>query len=255
MSNNNTVFKEPSKVIPNTNPNIEKLNINPIQEASKPEPKIIIFCIPGNLFPRRFFLCWSELVLQCVINGYRPILCQEYDKNIFVNRNKCLGANLLSNNPNQKPFQGRVNYHSLIWLDPNISFTFDDIKKLINSPYDVTTGVYTYKDTNDTTNLVKDFNYEFYIQNGTMNFLKQNDLEGIEKVNDKYFKTEFADIGLMCFKKGVAEKIEYPWFEQYTEKDVNLLTDSFSYCMKLKDNNIDIMVDTEVKTKYVELFN
>ena len=87
MSNNNTVFKEPSKVIPNTNPNIEKLNINPIQEASKPEPKIIIFCIPGNLFPRRFFLCWSELVLQCVINGYRPILCQEYDKNIFVNRN------------------------------------------------------------------------------------------------------------------------------------------------------------------------
>ena len=29
----------------------------------------------------------------------------------------------------------------------------------------------------------------------------------------------------------------------------------FSYCMKLKDNNIDVMVDTNTKMQYVELIN
>jgi hypothetical protein len=230
------------------NPNMKNLNVSE-------EQKVVIFCIPGKLFSNKFLLNWSELLLQCIMNGYRPILCQEFDKNIFINRNKCLGANLLSNNPNQKPFQGRVNYDYIVWIDPNIIFTFNDLIKLLKSPYDVTTGVYTFSGTNNITNIVQNFDYEFYKKNGTLNFFKYDDLMNIEKVDNRYFKTEFADMGWMCFKKGAAEKLEYPWFEPYTDKDVNLFTDTFAYCMKLKENDIDVMVDTNIKMSYVELLN
>ena len=52
-------------------------------------------------------------------------------------------------------------------------------------------------------------------------------------------------------KNGISEKIEYPWFDYCTEEPVNLFTDSYSYCKKLKSNDIKIMVDTNIKLTHV----
>ena len=87
-------------------PDVTKLKVSDKNESvTPPKQKVIVFCIPGKSFTNRFLILWSELLLQCILNGYRPILCQENDKNLYIQRNKCLGANLLSNDENQKPFQ------------------------------------------------------------------------------------------------------------------------------------------------------
>ena len=104
-------------------PDVTNLQVNDDNKTNENRQKTIIFCIPGKTFTNRFVVLWSELLLQCLLNGYRPILCQENDKNLFVCKNKCLGANLLSNDENQKPFQGQINYDYLLWLDPNVTFT------------------------------------------------------------------------------------------------------------------------------------
>ena len=56
-------------------------------------------------------------------------------------------------------------------------------------------------------------------------------------------------------KRGVAERIEYPWFEPHPNEDeqVNLFTDSYAYCKKLEKEGIKIVVDTNTKMRYSEL--
>ena len=85
-------------------PDVTNLQVNDKNEPNENKQQTIVFCVPGKTFTNRFLVLWSELLLQCLLNGYRPILCQENDKNLFICRNKCLGANLLSNDENQKPF-------------------------------------------------------------------------------------------------------------------------------------------------------
>ena len=228
-------------------PDVSNLKVN---NSTEKQPKTVLFCIPGEKFNTRFVLSWSDLILQCVMNNYRPIVCLDYDKNVYISRNKCLGGNILSNDVEQKPFQERVKYDYLVWVDPNVTFTFKDLEKMIESPHDVTSGLYTFNE--QITNVVQKFDYEFYKKNGTFNFLKYDDLVNVDKQDNRYFEAEFADMGWMCFKKGVCEKLKYPWFEPNTDKPVGLFTDTYSYCMKLKEAGIKIMVDANTKMRYLD---
>ena len=239
---------------------MENLNIDDIDEGTsqqekQPEKqKVIIFCIPGSTFNSRFVLGWSELLLKCLLNNYRPVLCQENDRNIFIERNKCLGGNILQDNKDQKPFQGSVEYDYIVWINPNVIFTFEDLEKLLKSDYDVTSGVYTLSVPGDITNVVQKFDHKFYKEKGTFNFLTNDAIVKMDKINNRYFEADFVDFGWVCLKKGISEKIEYPWFEPYTKEDrVSLFTDSYSYCKKLKEKGVKIMIDSNIKMNYSEL--
>jgi len=239
---------------------MENLNIDDIdegtsqQEKQQEKQKVIIFCIPGSTFNSRFVLGWSELLLKCLLNNYRPVLCQENDRNIFIERNKCLGGNILQDNKDQKPFQGSAEYDYIVWINPNVIFTFEDLEKLLKSDYDVTSGVYTLSVPGDITNVVQKFDNKFYKEKGTFNFLTNDEIVKMDKIDNRYFEADFVDFGWVCLKKGISEKIEYPWFEPYTKEDrVSLFTDSYSYCKKLKEKGVKIMVDSNIKMNYSEL--
>ena len=239
---------------------MENLNIDDIdegtsqQEKQQEKQKVIIFCIPGSTFNSRFVLGWSELLLKCLLNNYRPVLCQENDRNIFIERNKCLGGNILQDNKDQKPFQGSAEYDYIVWINPNVIFTFEDLEKLLKSDYDVTSGVYTLSVPGDITNVVQKFDHKFYKEKGTFNFLTNDEIVKMDKVDNRYFEADFVDFGWVCLKKGISEKIEYPWFEPYTKEDrVSLFTDSYSYCKKLKEKGVKIMIDSNIKMNYSEL--
>jgi hypothetical protein len=218
-------------------------------EKNVPKMKTILFCLSGTEFKSRFLLNWSDILLKCIINNFKPVLCLENDKNIFISRNKCLGANLL-NDEEQLPYQGKLDYDYLVWIDQCVTFTFDDLLKLMKSPYDVTTGVYMFNNT--ITNLVHKFDYEFYKENRTFNFINYDSLVKAEKEDNRYLEVEFADMGFFMLKKGVSEKISYPWFEHNTDEPVSLFTDSYSYCKKLLASGVKIMVDSNIKMNYIE---
>ena len=224
----------------------------PIKHKKHIKKKVIIFCVPGKTFNSLFLLNWSSLLLKCLLNNYKPILCQENDVNIFIEKNKCLGGNILKDNKEQLPFQGGLEYDYLVWIDPNVIFTYEDLTKLLNSKYDVTSGIYLLDAQNSITNVVQKFDYNFYKRYGTFNFLIYDNIIRLDKINNRYFEAEFVDLGWICMKKGVSEKIQYPWFEPHTKEGetVNLFTDSYSYCKKLKNKGIKIMIDSNVKLNY-----
>lgn len=236
------------------------------------QPKVVVFCVSGEQFSGRFLHLWGELVLQCLMNNVRPILSQTYNRDLYTSRNLSLGANVISNSPMQKPFQEKLEYDYLIWLDPSVDITFADVKKLMDSPHPITTGIFTYGFSNhQATNVVRQFNMEQYRKSGGFAFLNYDGVVNMEKEDNRYFEVEFANFGLMCVQKGVMEKLTYPWFEPYTERIVEVkkegeseangdvqdasvafYTDAYCFCNKMRDAGLRIMVDSNIKQKSVD---
>lgn len=243
------------------NINIQNLNINnnsienteKLNEIKKPHnegpTKTIMFCLYGKEFSSQFLISWSEIILQCILNNYRPLISMDYDKNVFLSKNKILGGNILTNNANQKVFQGSVEYDYVLMLDKSVVFTFNDLTKLIDSPYECTSGVYLLN--NEYTNVVSKFNMDIYKEQNAINFVKYEDLIKMDKIDNRYIKCEFVDNGWLMFKKGALEKLDYPWFDYKLENSINVFSDSYSFCKKLEEYNIDIMVDTNFKMAYL----
>lgn len=232
------------------------------EDETSPIFKTIIFCVPthklssGNGFNTTFLNNWTELVFNCIINGYKPLLSTGNDNDIITMRNKCLGINLLNPIETKDAFNGQIPYDYIVWLDPNINITFNDLKKLLESPYDITTAIYTYSfsQNNQMTNLIagnKNSILEFYKNNGTFPFVGYDSLVNIEKdkEHNRYIKVNYADMGLMVMKPTVYKKLESPYFlnENTKENYVALLIDVFYHCQKLTDSGFKIMADFNTK--------
>lgn len=90
----------------------------------------IVFCLPGSNFSGRFLSYWTELVRACQLNDIQIILSQQYSPLLYYVRNLCLGGNYLEG-INQKPFQGKLDYDYIMWIDSDIIFTPNQFFKLI----------------------------------------------------------------------------------------------------------------------------
>lgn len=224
----------------------EKSGNNNFQNPHNTGPtKVVLFCVYGKDFSNSFVIAWSELIIQCMQNNYRPLLSMNYDKNVFLSKNVLLGANVSTHDRTQKVFQGNLNYDYILFIDKNVVFTFNDFTKLIESPYDCTSGVYLLN--NEFSNVVVNFNKKAYKEQSAINFSKYDELIEMDKIDDRYIRSEFVDIGWLMIKKGVLEKVSYPWFDYDVDNTISVFSDSYAFCKKLRKNNIDIMVDTNFK--------
>ena len=59
---------------------------------------------------------------------------------------------------------------------------------------------------------VKKWDTDYFIKNGTFEFVTPNDL----KKETKPFDVSYVGMGFMAVRAGVYETIDYPWFEPQT---------------------------------------
>ena len=133
--------------------------------SSIENPIKIIFCIPGRQFTNHFLTSWTNLLSYCFRNNIQAILCNRYTSNVYYVRSMCLGGNVLSG-VDQKPWQGKIDYDYMMWIDSDIVFQPEQIMQLLNHKKDIVTGMYKM---NGGTHyaIVKDWNEEQFLKNGT----------------------------------------------------------------------------------------
>ena len=93
--------------------------------------------------------------------------------------------------------------------------------------------------------VVEFWDEDYFEQYGTFEFLHKRDI----KTRLLPFKVEYVGFGFLLFKKGVFEKLKYPWFEPtYLEikgcEDFSM--EDVTLCLKLKKIEIDVYVHPEV---------
>ena len=217
----------------------------------------VVFCMPGRQYSREFLLAWSDLLMQASSRGHQVMISQQYSSVVHFARAKCMGGDVLKG-PDQKPFQGSVDYDVMMWIDSDIVFKPDDFFALLESPHDVTAGMYMMEDLQHFAT-VKEWDEDFFAKNGTFKFMKPEDIVRVgeaDSPSSSYLPVAYTGMGWMMIRKGVVETIKYPWFHsdlQTVGSLVDMNSEDVSFCRALQAAGHTIHVDTKVRVGHQKL--
>jgi GT2 family glycosyltransferase len=159
----------------------------------------------------------------------------------------CLGGDTVAG-IDQKPFQGKVDYDYIMWIDSDIVFTPDQFFRLIDADKDIVSGLYKMQN-NTHYATVEEWNHDFFLKHGSYQFLTP---ERISKKKD-LFPVAYTGFGWMLMKKGVFESLEYPWFQptwkeyEYKGKQIKEFTmEDVAFCDLIQQKGYQIWIDPKV---------
>jgi len=225
------------------------------QVSLTPQKKpVVVFCIPGKEFTPGFFDSWTKMLIELGKNcPFDIVVSRHYSPVIFHCRANLLGADNRAGK-HQIPFQGRIDYDYIMWLDSDIVFEPQDVFKLFRAmerdrTLEVLCGIYlTTSGTHST--IVKDWNLDFFQRTGMFPFLTPEELKKIAQKSPKKLADVFyAGMGFMMCRKGAIEKVTYPWFEPIMheiEISRDFSSEDVSLCWKWRDAGVKIWVDPDV---------
>lgn len=211
----------------------------------------IVFCMPGKSYSREFLLSWTVLIMELSKKGYQIIVSQQYSSVVHFARAKCLGGNVLKGR-GQKPFQGELDYDYIMWIDSDIVFKPEDFFNLLESPYDITSGIYMMEDLKNFA-VTQEMDEYYFKKNGTYQFMTQAD---IDEEKTRYIPVEYTGMGWMLIRKGVIEKLSYPWFSSKIQKIDNLIdmeSEDVAFCRALKESGFTIYIDSKIRVGHQKL--
>lgn len=213
--------------------------------------KKVIIALPGRTYSGIFLVKWSETLLKLDELGYEMRIVNDYSSFVTFSRMKTLGVDVMRGAA-QVPFDGKVDYDVWLTIDSDIIFTAEQVVELIEDTdkYPVVAGVYRMA---DLTHLaaVKDWDVEYFKKHGTFDFIKVDKIDTYEK----YTKVAYSGMGFFACRKGVIEKLKYPYFSypliEIETEDGKILRDMCSedvaFCKNLEDAGYDIILNTKLR--------
>ena len=159
--------------------------------------KNILFCLPGRSYSGRFLTCWTNLLVHCVKMGYKINVIQRYSCNLYYVRNMCLGTDV-RRGENQKPFDGKLDYDYMMWIDSDVVFTPEQFERLLSHDKDIVSGLYKMEN-NTHYACVEHWNESEFLKNGHFQFIKPSD---IEYRTHKLIDVNYVGFGFIRFTNG-----------------------------------------------------
>ena len=147
-----------------------------------------------------------------------------------------------------------------MWIDSDIVFNPDDFFKMLDSPHDVTAGYYMMADLKNLC-VVKNWDADYFKQNGSFEFITPEMLKGFKDLTDeRYLKVAYSGMGWMLIKSGVIEKLDYPWFKSDTETFlgadgqtiIDISSEDVSFCRALDKVGVPVMLDTSIRVGHIK---
>lgn len=214
----------------------------PQEQPEQPEQKdtVIVFCVIGNQFSEKFLRNWTELFGYCIKNNIQPVLSNFNGDNNYIYKNGCLLAKI--NKEDNVPFQGNLDYDYIVWIHENMNFNVDTFKALYEQDKQVISTISTNNFSLNKLNFIQNIDFNNPSQG---EFIDKNDVKQLSE-NGTTIKVEFFNFGFVMMKRGVLEKIGYPWFNAH--KQSNDLKGDVFFCQRCKECNIDLYVDLKTYT-------
>ena len=197
----------------------------------------LIIATPGHSMEAEYVKCLVETIDYLTREEVSFKFLSEYASNVFNAREATACGSLYLNPSSNEIGTGSFTYDKLLWIDSDMSWTTEDILKICESEYDITSGVY--------------FNAEGAVMIQTIDggtLLR----EQVRNLRDP-FEINAAGFGFICFKQGVFESIGRPWFTPVffdIEQDGKTFSvpygEDFSLCFKAKEAGYKIFLDPTI---------
>ena len=228
--------------------------------------KTIVFCLPGRGTSYIFLKNFVQLCFDLVQNGMSIQISQDYSSMVNFARCKCIGANVLRG-PKQIPWDGKLQYDYQLWIDSDIVFDTNKFWQLcdLSVPAEsvkedgsidedllhsrgITGGWYATED-GRTTSVAHWLDEDDFRKNGGV--MNHETVETIGK-RKKPFTVDYTGFGWVMIKKGVFEKLPYPWFApkmQVFESGAvqDMCGEDVSFCLDAIEEGYDIWCDPRIR--------
>ncbi len=230
--------------------------------------KTIVFCLPGRGTSYIFLKNFVQLCFDMVQNGMSIQISQDYSSMVNFARCKCLGANVLRG-PKQVPWDGKLKYDYQLWIDSDIVFSTEKFWQLCdlavpaevvsedeegNATWDetkehpISAGWYATED-GQTTSVAHWLDEEDFRSNGGV--MNHETVETISK-RKKPFTVDYTGFGWVLIKKGVFEKLPYPWFapkmQVFESGNVqDMCGEDVSFCLDAIEEGMEIWCDPRIR--------
>lgn len=207
----------------------------------------IIFCLPGNTFSGIFLQNFVILTDWCRNNKIDFQICNYFSSYVTHSRNHLMQGTILRPTI-QAPFDGKIEYDYLMWIDSDMVFTPENLKKLIDVAESkkykkdyVFSGVYYQTIVDNTTIIEKWIDKEFTNPKNQLMTTRQQIKERKEP-----FTADAIGWGWVLVRKGFFEQIPYPWFDNLHIKvgdKEEITSEDFGLCLKAKKQKLKIWID------------
>lgn len=210
----------------------------------------IAFCIPGRTYSNYFLACWTATLMECFkigINVEPPNWATGC--NIYKIRNSCLRGDK-EKGREQKPFQGKIKYDYLMWIDSDsvwqvsdFTYLYDIIK--MRKDIHILSGVYRKLEFN---NMDKSIS-TIISSDDDLRLLTTEELNVLPELST----VRGAGLGFCIMKYGVMESLDYPWFiplpvlDKETKQLIDVCGDDQSLFIRLKEKGFDTWCATKVR--------
>lgn len=216
----------------------------------------VIFCLPGKIFSSNFLKSWTNLVAQLPKYNVDFALNGAVSSNVYLARTLCLieDENL---SIHQKPFDGLYEYDYIMWIDSDIIFVPEQFKKLLEKMKKhrdlyILSGIY-FQDMGQEYTTVVNTDTNSVKKQGRPKFLTPKDLTRKKEL----IKVAYTGMGFMLVRRGIFERLSYPWFLPVIIKEgldaTGFASEDASFCFRVKELGIDIWVDPKVVVGHEKL--
>lgn len=212
----------------------------------------VVFCTPGSTFSRAFFYSWNHLMNYCFSKGISAAFSTGESNNIYQVRNLVMEGQWGAGEY-QKPFsRSDLDYDHIMFIDSDQVYSVDNFIQLWqHRAHDIVSGWYSMP-------ISQDFPFtrsSFGTWKRNPNWYRADEIESLVVDQDGLFDVDYNGMGWMLVKKGVFEKIPYPWFTVATDAEstaiigaeYDVVTDDASFCIKAQKAGFRVKVDPSIR--------
>jgi GT2 family glycosyltransferase len=211
----------------------------------------IALCTPGASFTPSFVRGIVHLTTILASNKIEILHSNKSGSLLATVRNMTAGG-ASSLGIKQAPFNGKVKYDYMLWIDSDQGFSFDDFAALMERKRDICAGWYETVSGNSSVGL--HFDESKFKETGEIPLMSPKDI----KKRGVPFKVDFVGFGFVLIARGVFEQIAYPWFshDEITMNNgvVRQLGEDFTFCRKAREAGFSIWVDPTVRVSHTKSF-
>lgn len=235
-----------------------------METPSPIKKKRIIIALPGNHFTNNFLMSWTRTLDTLWKKQYEIVVLSRYSSFVTFSRMQTLGLDV-TRGPDQKPFNGELEYDVWLTIDSDIVFTPEDVIQIIESTeiHPVVSGLYLMQDMKHFA-CVAEWDEAYFKEHGTFKFLEKADVDNYkQETGQNFMEVAYNGMGLFACKYGVIEALKYPYFDRPVQeiKDDNgvvimrdLCSEDVGFCKNLKDAGFGVFINCNVRVGHEKAF-
>lgn len=250
--------------------NTDTMNMNTIDENAisiddkATKKKKVVLAIPGDNFSSRFLVAWtSTLNVLWESQKYDLIVSPGVSSYVTFARMQTLGLDVLRG-IQQKPFNN-LDFDVWVSIDSDIIFSPQQVIDLIEATeiHPVVSGMYRMSNLTNYA-IVKDWNTDFFLKNGTFEFLTPDYVEKWKQETGlKFMPVNYTGLGFFAMRRDVLKKMTYPYFNAELQEIISdngtilrdICSEDVAFCKNIQKTGVPIVVNTDLRVGHHKLIS